>query len=70
MPSPACRAPLLSLKGHSFGAAFTAAAAGLPEWLIKILGRWSSLQRVLFSAASRMASLPVHFYPLEFFSFV
>ena len=58
--------PYSSLKGHSFriGVASTAAAAGLPDWLIKVLGRWSSdchqlyiptLQNVLMSAAPRMA---------------
>ena len=33
--------PYESLKGHSFhiGAASAAAAAGLPDWLIKVLGR-------------------------------
>ena len=36
--------PYQSLKGHSFciGAASVATATGLPDWLIKVLGRWSS----------------------------
>lgn len=36
--------PFHSLKGNTFhiGAASTAAAVGLPDWLIKIMGRWSS----------------------------
>ena len=40
----ACHASLKGLKGHSFriGTASTTAAAGLPDWLIKVLGRWSS----------------------------
>ena len=35
--------PYKSLKGHSFRirAASTAATAGLPHWLIRVLGRWS-----------------------------
>lgn len=65
----ACHAglPFHSLKGHSFriGAASSAAAAGLPDWLIKVMGRWSSdcyqlyirtPEQVLLSAAPRMAS--------------
>ena len=36
--------PYYSLKGHSFriGAASVAADASLPDWLIKVLSRWSS----------------------------
>ena len=60
--------PSKSLKGHSFhiGAASTAVAAGLPDWLIKVLDRWSSdcyqlyirtPKNVLMSAAPRMASI-------------
>ena len=62
--------PYKSLKGHSFriGAASTATATGLPIWLIKVLGRWSSdcyqlyihtPKNVLMSAAQRMASILV-----------
>ena len=65
----ACHAglPFHSLKGHSFriGAASSAATAGLPDWLIKVMCRWSSHcyqlyirtpKQVLLSAAPRMAS--------------
>ena len=65
----ACHAGLSfhSLKGHSFciGAPSSAAAAGLPDWLIKVMGRWSSdcyqlyirtPKQVLLSTAPRKAS--------------
>lgn len=39
-----CGLPASKFYSHSFriGAATTAAQAGLPPWLIKVLGRWSS----------------------------
>ena len=57
-----------SLKGHTFrvGAASTTAAVGLPDWLIKIMDRWSSdwyqlyirtPRELLLSAAPRMANV-------------
>ena len=65
--------PHESLKGHSFrigaasrGAASAATAVGLPDWLIKVLGRWSSdcyqiyirmPESVLLSAIPKMASI-------------
>lgn len=60
--------PFHSLKGDTFrvGAASTAAAVGLPDWLIKIMDRWSSdwyqlyirtPRELLPSAAPRMANV-------------
>jgi len=64
--------PQESLKGHSFrrGAAPAAAATCLPDWLIKVSGRWSSdcyqifirtPESVLLSAAPKMASVSGNF---------
>ena len=48
--------PYQSLKGHSFciGAASVVVAAGWPDWLIKVLDRWSSdcYQRYIRTAAA------------------
>ena len=61
-----------SLKGRSFhiGPASAAAAAGLSDWLIKVLGHWSSdcyqfymhnPEFVLLSATPKMASISGEF---------
>ena len=66
--------PYQSLKGHSFriGAASVAAAAGLPDWLIKVMGHWSSDCYQLYirtpistieSVAHRMANIVDRFSP-------
>ena len=67
--------PYQSLKGHGFriGAVSVAAAAGLPDWFIKVLGRWSSdcyqlyirtPQSTLESVAPRMAIVPGRIQPI------
>ena len=72
--SQAAGLPHQSLKGHSFriGAASVAAAAGVPDWLIKVLGRWSSdcyqlyirtPQSTLESVAPMMATISGCFAP-------
>ncbi|XP_048583959.1 uncharacterized protein LOC125563135 [Nematostella vectensis] len=66
----ACGFPHSSLKGHSLriGTASYAAAAGLPDWLIKVLGRWSSdcyqlyvrtPQNILLTAAPNDSDLSI-----------
>ena len=68
------RFSLSESKGHSFriGAASVAAAAGLPDWLIKVMGRWSSDCYQLYirtpistieSIAPRMANIVQRFSP-------
>ena len=61
--------PYDSLKGHSFRIG-AASAAGLPDWLIKVLGRWSSdcyqlyirtPETVLLSAVPKMARVSGNF---------
>ena len=60
--------PFHSLKGHTFrvGDASTAGSVGMPDWLIKIMDRWSSDCYQLYirtprevppSAAPRMANV-------------
>ena len=50
-------------SSHSFrsGAATTAASAGIPEWLIKILGRWRSnaYQVYIHSSPAMLQSIPL-----------
>ena len=61
--------PYESLKGHSFRIG-AASAAGLPDWLIKVVGRWSSdcyqlyirtPETVLLSAVPKMAHVSGNF---------
>ena len=66
---------LMRRAGHSFriGAATTAAAAGLPSWLIQTLGRWSSdcyrryihmASNTLCKVAAQLASTSAHGVPV------
>ena len=54
-----------SYASHSFriGAATTTAATGLPAWLIKAMGRWSSdaYQTYIQCLASTLQAIPVYF---------
>ena len=59
--------PHESLKGHSFhiGAVTAAAAVGLPDWLIKVLGCWSSDRYQLSICTPELVKSQCYFLPLQ-----